>query len=115
MLSKLIGVETMFDKKIEIPWHRTNINEDFSKWDWPKPGQICLIFFRYTGFSISEYSESEGDHVFFDCDGFLGDDDLLWISLNELPAVGSFKHIVIPDYYLKDPKFKLKDEDDEPI
>jgi hypothetical protein len=109
----------MFDKKIEIPWHRTNTGKDFTKWDWPKKGQVCLIYFSHTGFSISEYEECEEDlfgdgkkyvsHVFSDYGGFLGDEDLLWIPLSELPAVGSFEHIVIPDSYHKDTKF-AKDE-----
>jgi hypothetical protein len=103
----------MFDKKIEIPWRRSNAGNGPANWNWPTPGQICLIYFFYTGFSISEYDESDylgdgkkyTDHVFSDYEGFLGDDDVLWIPLNELPPVGSFKSILIPDSYLKDPKF----------
>jgi hypothetical protein len=107
----------MFDKQIEIPWHRSCTGKDFSKWDWPKDGQVCLIFFYFTAFSISEYIETIDDidyygdgkkytnHIFHDRDGFLTDEDLLWIPIGELPAVSSFKHIIIPDSYLKDPKF----------
>lgn len=53
------------------------------------------------------------DHVFSDYEGFLGDDDLLWIPINELPAVGSFKRILIPDSYLKDPKFAREETKDK--
>jgi hypothetical protein len=106
----------MFDKKIEIPWHRSGGVKDFSKWNWPTSGQVCLIYFFYTHFSISEYGESEDDinygdgkkyinHIFQDLEGFLTDEDLLWIPIGELPPIGSFKHIIIPDSYLKDPKF----------
>jgi hypothetical protein len=97
----------MFDKKIEIAWRRTG------KKQYPLQSQVCLIYFAHTGFSVSEYEEQPdsidyGDgnkytvHVFVDLGGWLGDEDLLWIPIAELPAVGSFQHIVIPEDYSRD-------------
>jgi len=103
----------MFDKMVEIPWRRSGGKKKFADWTWPKPGQVCLIYFGFTHFSISEYSEEidtidYGDatehklHIFHDLEGFLTDEDVLWIPINELTGIGSFKHLIIPESYTKD-------------
>ena len=95
----------MFDKKIELPWKRTGDNE------YPESGTICLIYFAITGFSISQYAEGPWDidfgdgkthmcHSFSDAGGFLGDEDVLWIPLTQLPPIGAFRYLKIPDAYM---------------
>jgi hypothetical protein len=93
--------------KIEVPWRRTGKNQ------YPQQNQLCLVYFFFTKFSISKYEEEPGTidfgagtdyvlHVFSDAGGFLTDEDLLWIPITELPAVGSFASIAIPEDYLKE-------------
>ncbi len=110
----------MFDKMVEIPWRRSGGKKNFSEWTWPAVDQVCLIYFFYTGFSISKYEEepdavafTDGkveltNHIFYDLGGFLTDEDLLWIPINELTNIGSFQHIIIPESYTKD--FKTSKE-----
>lgn len=94
----------MFDKKIELPWKRTGDKE------YPESGTICLIYFAFTGFSISQYIEEPsgidyGDgktymcHSFEDAGGFLGGEDVLWIPLTQLPPIGAFRYLKIPEAY----------------
>lgn len=100
----------MFDNKKELSWKRTG------KGEYPKNGEVCLIYFTYTGFSISQYVEEPdttdyGDgktymcHDFVDAGGFLGGEDLLWIPVKDLPPFGSYSHIALPMDYECDRKF----------
>ena len=102
----------MFDRKIELPWKRTGRGE------YPVPGTICLIYFSHTNFSISEYSETKEtfdgheytSHCFSDAGGFLGDEDLLWLPISELPPIGGFGSVAIPFDYACDRQFMKWDD-----
>jgi hypothetical protein len=86
---------------INIPWNRTANGE------YPNDGTMCFIYFTETRFSISEYTYEDGNHVFSDCGGFLGDEDILWVALDKLPAIGgNFNRIAIPQWYPLNPKDK---------
>lgn len=71
-------------------WRRTGDKE------FPENGAECLIFFALTGYSVStferindlELAEAIGvdeyvTDVFYDKGGFLGDEDLLWMPIEE--------------------------------
>lgn len=102
----------MFDTKVKIPWKRTG------KKEYPENNQLCLIYFQDTGFSISKYIEEENtkedianglpliSRSFIDDSGFLGDEDVLWVPISQdLPPFGSYKHLALPEDYVKDRKF----------
>lgn len=78
-----------------MSWKRTSDNE------YPEQDQKCLIFFAYTGYSIStfEWDRDKEMAVAMGCDpetfkiaifsdegGFLGDEDLLWMPIEEYGA-----------------------------
>jgi hypothetical protein len=99
-------------------WKRTGNNE------YPEQGQDCLIYFQETGFSFSTFEKGitwvngNGEETkdpdgtqFFDDDGYLTDEDLLWIPKNEIPQ-WSFSHLKrsLPEEYVNDKKFKKWDD-----
>lgn len=77
------------------------------KKEYPEQGQVCLVYFHFTKYTISEYSVEHDDemgysyHCFSDAAGFLGNEDVLWIPVKDLPPFGSYKYITIPDEYTK--------------
>ena len=76
-----------------MKWRRTEDEEH------PEDGQVCLIFFAYTGYSISKFGWNKDEElaealglsepdkfrmaVFYDDGGFLGDEDILWMPIEE--------------------------------
>ena len=86
---------------LNLPWKRTGLNE------YPEEGQNCLIYFMYTGFSISKFEWAEDETgrtaVFSDRGGFLGDEDVLWIPLKDLKQN-------LPEDYANDRKFMKWDD-----
>lgn len=65
-----------------LKWKSTYKNE------YPENGQECLIYFKFTGYSISIYEYDESDiytkHIFYDKGGFLGDEYVLWIAGSDI-------------------------------
>jgi hypothetical protein len=83
-------------------WKRTGNNE------FPEEDQLCLIYFKETGYSISRFSwdkfvDGDGNIVeelgkvacFSDKGGYLGDEDVLWLPMPK-----------VPDSYKNDKRFK---------
>lgn len=67
------------------------------KWNFikdkaPKNGQQVIFYFKHIGFSIGNYRHNTradnnfiAEHVFYDGNGFLGDEDVYWMDMPELP------------------------------
>ena len=65
-----------------LEWKRTG------KGEYPKNEQECLIYFYPIGYCNSKYFYDENaeytKHMFCDKGGFLGDEDVLWVSSDDI-------------------------------
>lgn len=98
-----------------MKWFRTGDKQ------FPENGQECLIFFAYTGYSVSTYervhdpelAEAMGDpdyvcDVFSDAGGFLGDEDVLWIPIEEAISNPNAQPYPTDEYLADYPECKEK-------
>lgn len=93
-------------------WRRTYGPEEDR--ELPENGQECFIFFAYTGYSQSKFervhdpelAEAVGEpdyicDIFSDAGGFLGDEDVLWVPIEEfMSSVNPYPYPT--EEYIKD-------------